>query len=192
MSATEALALAHAAGVRVRTDGDDLVLEASAPPPPAVLDLVSRHKADIITLLRSPAPEPPRTPEPIPPLPSSGGAEHTGLGAGGCRTSRNGRWAARCRASSAAELGRSYCAAFAWMLLHLLQGPAMVARARGAQRLALLGVPSAGPSTPRCGEGGQDMTDARVIEVMQFGGDADAPLPKPAPRRYARECGIPS
>ena len=49
MNAAEALTLAHAAGVRVRTDGDDLVLEASAPPPPAVLDLLSRHKADIMT-----------------------------------------------------------------------------------------------------------------------------------------------
>lgn len=71
MSAAEALASAHAAGVRVRTDGDDLVLEASAPPSPAVLDLVSRHKADIITLLRSPAPEPPRPPELGPQLPSA-------------------------------------------------------------------------------------------------------------------------
>jgi hypothetical protein len=69
VSATETLALALAAGVRVRTDGDDLLLEASAPPPPAVLDLVSRHKTDIIALLRSSIPEPPRTPQPIPQLP---------------------------------------------------------------------------------------------------------------------------
>ena len=68
MSATEALALVLAAGVRVRTEGDDLLLKASAPPPPAVLDLVSRYKTDIITLLRSPAPEPPRTPKPVPSL----------------------------------------------------------------------------------------------------------------------------
>jgi hypothetical protein len=51
-------------------DGDDLVLEASAPPPAAVLDLLSRHKVDIMTMLRSPPPELPRTPELIPPLPS--------------------------------------------------------------------------------------------------------------------------
>jgi hypothetical protein len=66
VNADDALTLAHAAGVRVRTDGDDLLLESSAPPPAAVLDLLSRHKADIITLLRSPTPEPPWAPEPIP------------------------------------------------------------------------------------------------------------------------------
>jgi hypothetical protein len=69
LSAAEVLALARAAGVRVRADRDDLVLEASAPPPPTVLDLVSRHKADIMTLLRTPTPEPPRTPGPFLPLP---------------------------------------------------------------------------------------------------------------------------
>jgi hypothetical protein len=52
MSAAEALKAARAAGTRVGIDGDDLVLEASAPPPCAVLDLLSRHKADIVTLLQ--------------------------------------------------------------------------------------------------------------------------------------------
>ncbi len=52
MSAAEALMGARAPGIGVRIDGDDLVLEASAPPPPAVLDLLSRHKAGIVTLLR--------------------------------------------------------------------------------------------------------------------------------------------
>src|SRR6185436_6697612 len=52
MSATEALKAARAAGVRVGIDGDDLVLEALAPPPSALLDLLSRHKAGIATLLR--------------------------------------------------------------------------------------------------------------------------------------------
>ena len=33
-------------------DGDDLVLEASAPPPAAVIALLSRHKAEIVVLLR--------------------------------------------------------------------------------------------------------------------------------------------
>jgi hypothetical protein len=33
-------------------DDVDLVLEASAPPPAAVLDLLTRHKADLIVLLR--------------------------------------------------------------------------------------------------------------------------------------------
>jgi hypothetical protein len=52
MSAAEALKAARAAGIRVGIDGDDLMLEASAPPPPAVLDLLSRHKAGIVALLR--------------------------------------------------------------------------------------------------------------------------------------------
>jgi hypothetical protein len=51
MSAAEALKAALAVGIRVGVDGDDLMLEASAPPP-AVLDLLSRHKAGIDTLLR--------------------------------------------------------------------------------------------------------------------------------------------
>ena len=52
MSAAEALKAARAAGVELRLDGDDLVLEASAPPPAAVLDLLSRHKPGIVALLR--------------------------------------------------------------------------------------------------------------------------------------------
>ena len=52
MSAAEALEAARAAGIELGIDGDDLVLQASAPPPPAVLDLLSRHKAGIVALLR--------------------------------------------------------------------------------------------------------------------------------------------
>ena len=52
MSAAEALKAAYAAGIELRLDGDDLLLEASAPPPAAVLDLLSHHKAGIVTLLR--------------------------------------------------------------------------------------------------------------------------------------------
>ncbi len=52
MSAAEALKAARAAGIELGIDGDDLVLEASAPPPAAVLGLLSRHKAGIVTLLR--------------------------------------------------------------------------------------------------------------------------------------------
>jgi hypothetical protein len=51
MSAGEALKAARAAGIRVEIDGDDLVLEAPVPPPPVVLDLLSRHKAHIIAIL---------------------------------------------------------------------------------------------------------------------------------------------
>jgi len=52
MSAVDALTRARSAGIQVGLDGDDLVLEASAPPPAEVLDLVARYKADIVTLLR--------------------------------------------------------------------------------------------------------------------------------------------
>lgn len=52
VSAAEALTQARAAGIRVGIDGEALVLEASAPPPAEVLDLLTRHKAEILTLLR--------------------------------------------------------------------------------------------------------------------------------------------
>jgi hypothetical protein len=52
MSAAKALKAARAAGVNLGIDGDDLVLEAAAPPPPAVIDLLSRHKAEVVALLR--------------------------------------------------------------------------------------------------------------------------------------------
>jgi hypothetical protein len=51
MSAAEALQAAQNAGVEICIDGDDLVLEASAPPPAAVLDLLSRHEAEVLALL---------------------------------------------------------------------------------------------------------------------------------------------
>jgi hypothetical protein len=52
MSAAVALKAGHTAGIRFEIDGNDLVLEASAPPPPAVIDLLSRHKAEVVALLR--------------------------------------------------------------------------------------------------------------------------------------------
>lgn len=52
MSAVEALKAARAAGVELALDGDDLVLEAASAPPAAVLDTLSRHKAEIVVLLR--------------------------------------------------------------------------------------------------------------------------------------------
>jgi hypothetical protein len=52
MSAVEALSAARAAGISVEIDGDDLVLEAPVAPPPIVLDLLSRHKTHVVTLLR--------------------------------------------------------------------------------------------------------------------------------------------
>ena len=48
MSAVETLEAARSAGVSVGIDGGDLVLQASAPAPPAVLAALSRHKAAIV------------------------------------------------------------------------------------------------------------------------------------------------
>jgi hypothetical protein len=52
VSAAEALKAARAVGVELRLHGDDLALEAAAPRPPVILDLVSRHKPGIVALLR--------------------------------------------------------------------------------------------------------------------------------------------
>jgi hypothetical protein len=53
MSAVEALKAARAAGVELALDGGDLALEAASAPPAAVLDALSRHKAEIVALLRA-------------------------------------------------------------------------------------------------------------------------------------------
>jgi hypothetical protein len=52
MGAAEALKTARSCGVGLRVDGDHLVLKTSAPPPPFVVDLLRRHKAEIMLLLR--------------------------------------------------------------------------------------------------------------------------------------------
>ena len=52
MSAAEALKAARAAGIELGIDGDALTLEAATAPPPAVLDVLARHKAGIVALLR--------------------------------------------------------------------------------------------------------------------------------------------
>lgn len=52
MSAADALQAARVVGVEVVLDRDDLLLWASAPPPPTVIEALSRHKADILALLR--------------------------------------------------------------------------------------------------------------------------------------------
>jgi hypothetical protein len=53
MSAVQALRAARDAGVRIGVDGNDLTLDAAAAPPAALLDLLSRHKAEVIALLRA-------------------------------------------------------------------------------------------------------------------------------------------
>ena len=52
MSALEVLKAARAAGIELALDGDDLALSAASAPPAAVLDALSRHKAEIVVLLR--------------------------------------------------------------------------------------------------------------------------------------------
>jgi hypothetical protein len=52
MNAADALKTARAAGVEVILDGDDLALNAASAPPAAVLDALSRYKAEIAVLLR--------------------------------------------------------------------------------------------------------------------------------------------
>jgi hypothetical protein len=52
MTAREALKAAREAGIVIRIDGDDLLLEASTPPPDAVLEQLALHKAGVVALLR--------------------------------------------------------------------------------------------------------------------------------------------
>ena len=52
MTAVEALNAARAAGVDLRVDGNSLILEAAAPPPAEVVDLLSRYKPALVALLR--------------------------------------------------------------------------------------------------------------------------------------------
>lgn len=53
MSAVEALREARAAGVGIVLDGADLLLRSSEPPPAAVIEALSRYKADIVALLQT-------------------------------------------------------------------------------------------------------------------------------------------
>lgn len=52
MSAAQVLTAARTIGIHVEVDGNDLLLEAVAPPPSALLEALSRHKAEIIAMLR--------------------------------------------------------------------------------------------------------------------------------------------
>ena len=53
MSALDALKRAREAGIRIRVDGDILRLVAKAAPPPGVVEMLERHKADVVALVRS-------------------------------------------------------------------------------------------------------------------------------------------
>jgi hypothetical protein len=52
MTVDDALAVARSHGVRVTVDGNDLALDADAPPPPGLLAILGRGKWDIIAALR--------------------------------------------------------------------------------------------------------------------------------------------
>jgi hypothetical protein len=52
MSAAQALKAARGAGIKLDIDGDDLLWAAPEQPSTAVLDLLARHKAGIVRLLR--------------------------------------------------------------------------------------------------------------------------------------------
>ena len=52
MSPAKVLSAVEAAGINLRLDGSDLVLEAAAPPPQAILRLLALHKQSIVAQLR--------------------------------------------------------------------------------------------------------------------------------------------
>ena len=53
MNAAQVMKQAAAAGIRIAIEGDSLSLEATAPPPQAIIELITQHKPEIINLLRS-------------------------------------------------------------------------------------------------------------------------------------------
>jgi hypothetical protein len=53
MSAAETFKAARAAGIRLAIDGDALTLKAVTAPPADLLDRLSRHKTEVIALLRT-------------------------------------------------------------------------------------------------------------------------------------------
>ena len=55
MSASEAIKAARDAGIEVGIDGDNLVLKAPAAPPATILNLLSRHKAEVVAVLAATA-----------------------------------------------------------------------------------------------------------------------------------------
>ena len=56
VSAADALRVAQAVGISLDLDGEDLVLQAPAPPPSNVLDVLSVYKAEIVAMLRARSP----------------------------------------------------------------------------------------------------------------------------------------
>jgi hypothetical protein len=52
MNANQAMEAARAADVRLAIDGDDLVLRSASPPPCEIIDALSRHKSQVIEIIR--------------------------------------------------------------------------------------------------------------------------------------------
>jgi hypothetical protein len=52
MSAAQAIQAARAVGIHLEVEGADLLMEAPMSPPTAVLDALSRHKTEIVAMLR--------------------------------------------------------------------------------------------------------------------------------------------
>ena len=53
MNAAEVIKEAAVAGIQIAIEGDGLSLEATAPPPKAIIELITQHKPEIINLLRT-------------------------------------------------------------------------------------------------------------------------------------------
>ena len=53
MNAAELIKEAAAVGIQIAIEGGGLSLEATAPPPKAIVELITQHKPEIIDLLRS-------------------------------------------------------------------------------------------------------------------------------------------
>jgi hypothetical protein len=51
MTVLSALKAARTAGIKFTIDGDDLVLQAATPPSPTVINLLSRHKTELLAML---------------------------------------------------------------------------------------------------------------------------------------------
>ena len=74
MSAANALRAARAAGVKLKHGGAELVLEVTAAPPAALLELLSRHKAGIDNIAATQPSSAPEKPGSKPSAPSASSA----------------------------------------------------------------------------------------------------------------------
>jgi hypothetical protein len=61
VNAVEVIKEAAAVGIRIAIEGDGLSLEATAPPPKAIIELIAQHKSEIVALLGSAPDGPPES-----------------------------------------------------------------------------------------------------------------------------------